>query len=317
MLNKPKALARGDLVGLIAPSGSVEKGEQVEAAVEALEGLGFAVRVGASCHARYGYLAGADELRAADMNSFFADPAIRGIVCMKGGYGTLRILDLLDYGMIARNPKVFVGYSDITSIHLALDRKSSLVTFHGPMGISDVLLKGEAYSTGSWMAALTGAAPLGRLDNPPSVPPPRVLTPGRARGAITGGNLSLVAANMGTPYEMDARGRILFFEDIDERPYRVDRMLSQLRLAGKFEDCAGVVLGDWNNCGPEEGKASLSLEEIYRDIIGPSGKPLLAGLAAGHCSPAMTLPFGVEALLVAEGERPGLEIVESALAGRE
>ncbi|MCX7024865.1 MAG: LD-carboxypeptidase [Spirochaetes bacterium] len=313
MKTKPKALSAGDLVGLISPSGSLRDPGQAEKAVAALERLGFRVKVGASCRAAYGYLAGSDGTRATDVNAFFADPAIRGIVCLKGGYGTPRILDALDYGAIARTPKVFVGYSDITGIHLALNHACSLVTFHGPMGVSDVLLEGEGYSTGSWLAALGATTPLGRLDNPLSAPAPTVLVPGRARGELIGGNLSLVAAAMGTPWELDARGKILFFEDTGERPYRIDRMLTQLRLAGKFDECAGIVLGDWNDCGPEEGKPSLSLEQVFRDVIAPAGKPVIMGLMAGHCSPTMTLPFGVEAVLDAESATPGLEMIEAAL----
>lgn len=308
---KPRALARGDLIGLVAPSGSVRNDAQVDGAVAMLRRLGFRVREGGSCRSRYGYLAGSDEARADDVNAFFADPAVDGIVCMKGGYGTPRILDRLDYSTITANPKVFVGYSDITGIHLALDRRG-MVTFHGPMGISDVLLDGDDYSTASWLAALTSTTPLGRLGNPATVPPLRTLVAGRASGELTGGNLSLVTALSGTPYALDARGKILFLEDIDERPYRVDRMLTQLRLAGVFEDCAGVILGDWNNCVPEEGMASLSLEEVFIDVIAPAGKPLVIGLQAGHCSPTLTMPFGVQAVLDADASKPGLEIVEAA-----
>ena len=311
---KPRPLAPGGLVGLIAPSGSVRGDAQVDRAATALGRLGFGVREGASCRARYGYLAGRDKTRADDVNAFFADPAIRGIVCMKGGYGTPRLLDLLDYDAIARNPKVFVGYSDITAIHLALNRRCGLVTFHGPMGISDVLVEGEDYSTKSWLSALTSVSPLGRLDKPAGAPAPRVLVPGRARGELIGGNLSLVAALIDPPYALDARGKILFLEDIDEKPYRIDRMLTQLRLAGVFEECAGVVLGDWDNCGPEEGKPSLSLEEVFRDVIAPAGKPVVMGLRAGHCSPTMSFPLGVQAILDAASSTPGLEIVEAATA---
>ncbi len=316
----PRALAAGDLIGLIAPSGGVKDPGQVEKAVAVLTRMGFAVKVGESCRANYGYLAGGDKLRASDVNAFFADDAICGIVCMKGGYGTPRILDALDYGLVARNPKVFVGYSDITAIHLALNQRCSLVTFHGPMGVSDVLLEGEGYSTRSWLSALTSTWPLGRMDNPPGSEPPAVLVAGKARGRLVGGNLSLVAATMGTPWEIDARGKILFFEDIGERPYRVDRMLTQLRLAGKFEECAGVILGDWKDCGPEEGKPSLSLQEIFRDVIAPAakagGKPVIMGVKAGHCSPSMTLPFGILAELDTESDRPGFEMLEAALVAR-
>lgn len=313
---KPNALVKGDSIGLIAPSGGVDDLKEVDRAVAFLESKGFGVKVGESCRASYGYLAGSDEGRAADVNDFFADPQIRGILCITGGYGTSRILDALDYEMIARNPKVFIGYSDITGIHLALNRLCSLVTFHGPMGISEVLLEGESYSTRSWLAALTSTSPIGALQNPEAAPPPRVLVPGTARGELIGGNLSLVAATMGTPYEIDTRGKVVFLEDVDERPYRVDRMLTQLRLAGKFAECSGIVLGDWNNCGPEKGKPSLSLEEVFRDVLAGVGKPIVTGLRAGHCSPTLTLPFGVEAILHAETDKPRLEIVEAALVRR-
>ncbi|HWQ10743.1 MAG TPA: LD-carboxypeptidase, partial [Holophaga sp.] len=247
---------------------------------------------------------------ARDTNAFFEDPDIQGIICLRGGYGTPRILDALDYGMIARHPKVFVGYSDITGLHLAFQRHCNLATFHGPMGTSDALLADEPSTTSSWLAALTSAAPLGRIDNPAGVAPARTLFGGKASGPLTGGNLTLVAATMGTPYEIDARGKLLFLEDVDERPFRVDRMLTQLRLAGVFDACAGILLGDWADCTPEEGKPSLDLEEIFRDILGPCGKPVVMGFQAGHCSPTLTLPFGVSAVLDADAAT--LELTEGA-----
>jgi len=311
MLNRPKALRPGDTLGLIAPSGGLKDPGQVAEAAAMLGRLGFQSKPGAGCRLAHGYLAGADAARAADLNAMFADPAVAGIVCLKGGYGAMRILDAVDYGLAARNPKVLVGYSDITALHLALNQRSGLPTFHGPMGLSGPLLEGDPASTASWVAALTGGAP-GRLENPPGCPPLRALAGGVARGALAGGNLSVIAATLGTPYELDARGRLLFFEDIDERPYRVDRMLTQLRLAGKFRDCAGIVLGDWNNCVPDPGERSLDLEEVFREVLRPAGKPILAGLQAGHCRPMLTFPLGVEAVLDADAGT--LELVESALA---
>lgn len=310
MLRKPRALRLGDTLGLIAPSGSLKDIGMVADAADMLRSHGFGIKIGESCRSIYGYLAGEDSVRAADVNTFFADPEVSGIVCLKGGYGTIRILDALDYEAIGRNPKVFVGYSDITCLHLALNRHCSLPTFHGPMGVSDTLLQGDEFSTQSWLTALTLGAPLGRLRNPPEAAPMITLVGGVARGPMMGGNLSLVAATMGTPFEIDARNQILFFEDIDEHPYRVDRMLTQLRLAGKFDECAGIVLGDWNNCVPEEGTRSLELMEIFRDILVPAGKPTLAGFQAGHCYPMITFPFGVEVLL--DADSLSLEMVESA-----
>ena len=313
-MRKPKALKPGDLLGLIAPSGSPKETGQADQGADFLRGLGFRVRTGGSCRQGYGYLAAPDEERAADLTNFFADPEVAGIVCLKGGYGTPRILDRVDYAVIARNPKVFVGYSDITGLHLALHRHAGFPTFHGPMAVS--FLGGlDEFSAGAWLRALTSPKALGILPVPPGEDgrppvPPRALTGGRAEGVLLGGNLSLVAALTGTPYSLDARGKILFLEDIDEEPYRVDRMLTQLRLAGVFDACAGIVLGDWKNCVPKDPGRSLTLDQVFRDVVVPSGKPVLAGFPAGHSVPTLTFPLGVRARLDADSGT--LELLEAA-----
>ena len=306
---KPKALAMGGTLGLIAPSGGVQEPDRVERAAARLVDLGFRVKKGPGCGSSWGYLAGKDAVRAADLNAFFVDPEVDGIVCLKGGYGTPRILDAIDYPSVARNPKALVGYSDITGLHLALDRMCGLVTFHGPMPSSDMLPEFDELSRTSWLAALMTTGPLGLLANPGGGRLEK-LVGGTARGPVAGGNLSLIAATMGTPYEIDARGRILFFEDIDEAPYRVDRMLTQLRLAGKFDQCVGILLGDWKDCVPKEGKPSLTLMQVFEEVLAPSGKPVAFGFRAGHCKPALTFPFGVEAVLDADAGT--LVFVESA-----
>jgi muramoyltetrapeptide carboxypeptidase len=307
---KPRALRKGDRIGLIAPSGPLAGSEQIDRAAAMLRSFGFEPVADPGCASSYGYLAGSDQRRAAELMSFFADDSVAGILCMKGGYGTPRILDAIDWLAVAKHPKVFVGYSDITALHLALNQLCNLATFHGPMGISDTLLEDDDFSVRSWLAAVTSTAPLGIIENPSGSPGLETLVGGQARGELVGGNLSLIAATMGTPYEIDARGKILFFEDTGERPYRIDRMLTTLRLAGKFDECAGIVLGDWNDCGPAEGKPSLSLRQVFEDVIAPSLKPCVYGLKAGHCSPTLSLPFGVEALLDADSGR--LEILEAA-----
>ncbi len=305
----PGALRPGDAIGVIGPSGSSKDPALADKGAAAIESLGFRVVIGDSCRRRYGYLAAPDELRAADLNAFFADDAIDGIVCMKGGYGAPRILDMLDYADIARHPKVFAGYSDITALHLALRRYAGFPTFHAPMAVS--MAGGfDEFSAASWMAALTTPGPLGKL-LPPSGSEPRALSGGTARGPLVGGNLSLVAALTGTPYALVPDGAILFLEDVDEEPYRVDRMLTQLRLAGVFERCSGVVLGHWTHCEPKDPDRSLSLERVFADVILPSGKPVLAGFAAGHSIPTLSFPLGVEAVLDADAGT--LEIVEAAL----
>lgn len=306
-MQKPRALRPGDLLGLIAPSGPAPE-TTLAGAVAGLETMGFGVKVYESCRQQYGYLAGPDEIRARDVQSAFDDPQVKGIVCLKGGYGTPRILDRLDYAAIAAHPKVFAGYSDITGLHLALSRCCGLVTFHAPMPMT---LGGgrDPFTWDNWLRALTSTEPLGTLCNPPDEPV-ETLVPGRARGAVIGGNLSLVAASLGTPYEIDTRGRLLLLEDVGEEPYTLDRMLSQLRLAGKFADCAGVILGDYEDCGPKDDKPALTLTQVFTDVVAPAGKPAIVNLQAGHCAHKVTVPLGVEAELDADAGT--LTIMESA-----
>ena len=338
---KPRRLLRGDAVSLVAPSGAASGPDRVEASIRALSDLGFRVKASPHCADAYGYLAGVDATRARELELAFLDPDTSAVICLKGGYGTPRILDLIDYSIIAAHPKVFLGYSDITALHIAFRQSVGLVTFHGPMPSSDMVPEFDPASRASLETALFGlpdppdpasnavtpspasiaatsdtaskaaAAPILRLENP-SGRPFHALSGGIAEGELTGGNLSLIAATIGTPWELDARGKIIFIEDIDEAPYRIDRMLNQLRLAGKFEDCAGVAIGAWTRCAPAEGKRSLTIEEILRDLILPCGKPVLAGIEAGHCAPTLTLPLGLSYRMNAEA--PSLELLESPFA---
>jgi muramoyltetrapeptide carboxypeptidase len=319
----PKALEAGGTVGMIAPSGSSKDPALVDRAAAALGAMGFRVVVGDSCRGKHGYLAASDALRASDVNAFFADDSIDGIVCMKGGYGTPRILDMIDYGIVAANPKVFAGYSDITGMHLAFRRHAGFPTFHSPMAfcLADGL---DEFSTVSWKAALMTPGPLGRLGRPdqaslaagtPGTGPLARTTSGplvcgKARGPLTGGNLSLVAALTGTPYSLVPDGAIVFLEDVGEEPYRVDRMLTQLRLAGVFDRCAGIVLGDWKDCGAKDPNRSLTLKEVFEDVIAPAGKPTLVGWAAGHSLPTHSFPLGVDVVLDADAGT--LDFVEPA-----
>jgi muramoyltetrapeptide carboxypeptidase len=237
-----------------------------------------------------GYLAGEDAARARELELAFLDPETSGVICMKGGYGAPRILDRLDYALVAAHPKVFLGYSDITALHIAFLQEAGLVTFHGPMPSSDMIPEFDEESRSALEGVLFG-------DEAPAAHGtaflPGSTSGGAVEGELVGGNLSLIVASMGTPWELDVEGKLLFIEDVDEAPYRIDRMLNQLRLAGKFEACAGVVAGAWTRCDPPEGARSLSIDEILMDMIAPSGKPLLTGVKAGHCAPALTLPLGV------------------------
>jgi len=288
---KPRALRKGDTIGLIGPS-SPTPAEKIEPSIEKIRELGFRVVVGESCYGIHGYLSGKDELRADDVNNMFKDKRIDGIWCIRGGYGTPRILDMIDYDSIRMNPKVLIGYSDITALHIAINQKSQLVTFHGPMASTELFYKLDDFTQDYLIKNTMRTEPLGLINNPKDIEI-KTLLPGKCEGILTGGNLSLVAATIGTPYEIDTKGKILFLEDIDEAPYKIDGMLTQLKLSGKLDDAEGFILGNWNNCVAKEPEKSLTLMEIFEEIIMPLGKPTIYNFMAGHCKPMITLPLGV------------------------
>lgn len=308
---KPKALKQGDTIGLVSPSGPISEAS-LKNAQKLLANLGYKTKPGKHALCSYGYLAGSDDERAEDINAAFADDEVDAIICTKGGYGTPRILDRLDYPMIKSHPKVFIGYSDITGLHVAFNMLCDLITFQGPMPVTDGCFAGEMpYSFNSLMKAVACPEPVGSLPNPKGYPLKK-LNGGKAKGALVGGNLSLVVAAIGSRYEIDVKDRILFLEDVGEDPYRIDRMLTQLRLAGKFDECAGILLGSWVECGSKMyGNNTLSLEQVFRDVVAPCGKPIITDVMSGHCSPKMTLPFGAQAAMDADALT--LEVTENAV----
>lgn len=288
-----RALKNGDKVGITAPAGPVKE-EQLLLAVSVVEEMGFQVEIGLTCYEEYGgYLAGRPEFRANELNWMFANREITAIFCVRGGYGSPQLLHLLDYELIARNPKLFVGYSDITALHIAFQQKSRLATIHGPMPASDLILAGDD-TKASLIRLLTDHRPLGLVKNPDHEEI-GCLVPGFAEGVITGGNLSLVTGLLGTPFEIETEGKILFLEDVGEEPYKIDRMLTQLALAGKFSDAAGIILGTWSDCESKANRDSFQVQELFEKIIAPFGKPTIYNIRAGHCEPALSLPFGVRA----------------------
>jgi muramoyltetrapeptide carboxypeptidase len=286
---KAKRLKAGDTIGIVAPASPSEP-SKAERAIKHLTDMGYKVKAGKSVYSSRGYLAGTDELRASDINDMFADDEISAIFCLRGGYGSQRILDLVDFERICNNPKIFMGYSDITALLNAICQKCGLITFHGPMG-GDFAGGLEKRTKRAMKSILESTEPAGELPNPVT---PEVVEEGKASGKLAGGNLSIVAASLGTPYEVDTQNRILLLEDVFEEPYSVDRMLTQLKLAGKLKSAAGIILGDWGNSEPEEPEKSLSLEEVFEDIFKGLGKPVLKGLKIGHCKPNFTVPIGAE-----------------------
>ena len=293
------SLYLGARVALVCPSSPVAA-QRLEPAVAAVKALGLEPVVFPSCLAEnsHGYLAADDALRAKDIQDAFSDSNIQGILCMRGGYGAARLLPLLNWTDIARHPKVFCGYSDITALHIALNQCCHMVTFHTPMPATQYYKETDeftmTYLRRALFGALTGPLPLG--DGV------QTLQPGKARGALCGGNLSVLCDSLGTPWEIDTRGKLLFLEDIGEKPYRIDARLTQLRNAGKLEQCAGILLGCWTDCVADDPENSLTLEQIIREVVLPMGKPTLAHIPCGHCLPTMSLPLGAMAVMDADAK---------------
>ncbi|UFJ41491.1 LD-carboxypeptidase [Brevibacillus humidisoli] len=309
-MRKGKALKSGDTIGVVATSSPVKEVESVEQARAELEALGFQVELADTCFLSYGgYLAGTPEQRAAELNRMFADPGIDAIMCLRGGYGSPQILPLLDYSVIRENPKLFIGYSDITALHTAIRQQAGLATLHGP-NATPGLLSGIEPLTRDWLLrAMRDPAPLGPVINPQGEEMV-CLAPGEARGPIVGGNLALISALMGTPYELDTRGKLLFLEDIGEEPYRIDRMLTQLALGGKLEECAGILVGTWTNCGPDKYPGGFDVLDVLRHVVAPYQKPTIWNLQSGHGLYNLALPFGVQAYMNAAA---GMLVIEEGV----
>jgi muramoyltetrapeptide carboxypeptidase len=316
-LLKPRRLKPGATIGLITPATPTTDPDTLAQADRALKFFGFKVKVGKNVGRRAGYFGSAPEERLDDLHAMFRDRDVDAVFAMRGGYGAQHLLDRIDYDLIRRNPKILLGYSDITALHLAIQKHAGLVTFHGPNMLSEF----TDYTQQHFRRALFEAKPLGILSNPPETNlirpahPTRTIRSGTATAPIIGGNLTLISTLMGTPYELDCRGKILLLEDVGEEPYRMDRMLTQLRLAGKFKDAVGIVVGECVDCGPKEFKPSLgsnfSLGEVLDAILKPLTVPVFYGLTFGHTDDQLTLPLGVVATM--DADKGTLELKEAAL----
>jgi muramoyltetrapeptide carboxypeptidase len=295
---RPRRLQPGDTVGLVDPASALWEPMNVDIVVESLAALGYKTKPGANLLARRGYFAGTDEQRAADLNAMFADPEVRAIHCVRGGWGSARLLPLLDWPTIARNPKILLGYSDITALLLALHAKTGLVTFHGPLGTSQwnpfnvgylrrVLQEGEAVTFENLKEI---------KEDDLTVTENRIQTlhPGTARGRLLGGNLTVLTSLVGSGYLPDWDGCILFLEDVEEAPYRIDRMLTQLRLAGILQKAKAVIWGNCTDCKVGESFGSLTVTEVLQDHLLPLGVPAWRGAMIGHVERQFTLPVGIE-----------------------
>lgn len=309
MLIKPPRLEKGQIIGVLGPAGPMQP-DRLNRGIEYLQQQGFQVKLGSHIHDRFGYLAGTDEARLHDLHDMFSDSEVKAIFCTRGGYGTPRILGHIDYELIRQNPKVFMGYSDVTALQLAIFARTGLATFSGPMvavemgkGISDFTETHFWETIGSTRSPRKMANISGALT---------CIKSGRAQGRLLGGCLSLVTTLVGTPFLPELQGAILLLEDIGEEPYQIDRRLMQLKLAGILGEIRGLVFGRFQDCEPVNPAESLSLEEVIRDIVSDLNIPVVMNLPYGHVDNKYTIPFGVEASLNAD--EGYLEILESGVA---
>jgi muramoyltetrapeptide carboxypeptidase len=290
-IRRPPVLREGDLVVLVSPSGPTRP-DRVQRGIELLTGWGLRVAVGQHAYGRTGFLAGSDAERLADLNAALADPAVRGVVCTRGGYGAQRLVDGIDMAAVRADPKVVVGFSDITAVQLALWRGARLATVHGP-GAAWLDERTGPGSVESLRTALMTRDPV-IVKREPAEETAGVTVPGIASGVLLGGNLCLLAASIGTPDMPDLSGAILLLEDVDEPPYKVDRMLTQLRRVGALHGLAAVAVGQFTRCADDW---PVTVADVLLDRLGDLGVPVLGGLPVGHGPGQLTVPVGVPAVV--------------------
>jgi muramoyltetrapeptide carboxypeptidase len=312
MPNLPIALKPGDRVAVVSPAGPLGDKKALEAGLARLRRWGLDPKVGKHALESFGFLAGQDDARGADLQAAIADPATRAVFCARGGYGITRILDRLDFAPLAKDPKPIVGFSDVTALLCAAWSATGLASFHGPMTATDNF---DAATEELQRALLFEPAATRPMPADASGPPPHAMTAGTAEGPLVGGNLSLLAALQGTRFAPRTAGALVFLEDCDEAPYRIDRMLTHLAHAGFFQDVTGVILGDFANSAPPQGSEATDLPWVLHDRLGRLKVPVAYGFPFGHRPRAWTLPFGVRARLEApdRAKTPRLVLLEPAV----
>ena len=299
----PKRLKPGATIGLIAPASVTYERLQLQLAVETIEAMGLKAKIGSHVMDRFGYLAGKDQDRADDLNEAFADPDVDAVFALRGGWGASRILPMLDYDMIRQNPKILLGYSDVTSLLNAIFAKSGLVTFHGP----NVMSEWNEFTYSEMRRLLFDAEPQS-YENPVIIEDDLVarsyrtqtISSGKASGQLIGGNLTLISTLMGTPYLPDFSGKILILEDVDEAVYRIDRMLTQLALSGDLQKLSGIIFGHFTGADGNRRLGNFSLMDILRQHCEPLGVPCFAGAMFGHVDKQSTVPIGAAATMDAD-----------------
>ena len=300
----PNGLSVGDTIGIVSPASAIFETEPYEIAVESFEAMGLKVKLGEFVNDRFGHLGGTDAERAKEFNDMFRDPDVKAVIALRGGSGAARILDMIDYKVIAKNPKIFIGYSDITALHLAIYAKTGLVTFHGPLAVSTW----NKFSYSIFKQILFDKQAL-LLENPKDIGDNltqvtnriRTISPGKAQGVLLGGNLSVLTGIMGSEYfPSQWENKILYLEDIGEQIYAVDRMMSQLKLGGVLDKISGFVFGKCTSCEPGSGYGSFTLEEVIDHYIKPLNIPAYSGAMFGHISDNSTIPNGLLAEINAD-----------------
>lgn len=314
---KPNPLIQGDKVAVVAPSSATDL-DTVKKGELKIRAMGLEPIMFPTCYTNYGHLSAPDDQRAKDINDAFRDKEIKGIICLRGGYGTPRILNMLDYEMIKSNPKVFMGFSDITALHVAFNQISNMTTFHGPMATSNFakieygVVQFEPYTYESIQKNLFTNEPVGEHINPNNESL-ESYSSGVSEGNLIGGNLTLLVSTLGSAYELDVKDKILFIEEVNEPIYKIDRMLTSLALAGKFEECKGVIFGTFTGCEREtkayDGGLDLTFEEVIINTVVPFNKPIIYNFKAGHSFPQPTLPFGTRVKI--DGENKKVLFLES------
>jgi muramoyltetrapeptide carboxypeptidase len=308
---KPPRLHKGSIIGLVAPASTPSTEEMIEKGAVYLEKLGYRVKFGKHIRKTNGYLAGTDEERTADFNDMVHDKEVKAIVAIRGGYGTPRILQMIDYRSLKQNPKIIAGYSDITALQLAIFRKIGLVTFSGPMIGTDMWKGIDPYTEENFWRLITSTKKIGVLENP-NGEPLKILRQGKAHGQLLGGNFSLLACLMGTPFLPILRDSILVIEDVEEAPHRIDRMLAQLHNAGVLQDIAGLVFGKFTECNPgNPSEPHLTIDQIQKEYAEKIKCPVVANFQYGHIPRKLTVPIGIQAILNTKQNK--IEILESAV----
>jgi muramoyltetrapeptide carboxypeptidase len=308
---KPPKLKKRDLIGIIAPASPVADTSRIDRGVSYLERLGYNVVVGSNVHKKHGYLAGTDEERAADLHAMFRDRKVRMIICARGGYGTPRLLRLLDYKLIKRNPKILVGFSDITALQLAFWAKCGLVSFHAPMLATDMAEPMDPFTEEMFWLVVTSSQKVGAVAFPEPMET-SIIRPGMFTGHLLGGNLSILVSLLGTPYQPVLDNSALFLEEVGEEPYRIDRMLMHLQNASALGKCRGVLVGQCTDCAPRDPSLpSLSLDDVLKEFALALKKPVISNVPFGHVKQKITLPIGVKVKV--HVERRAMELLEAAV----